>query len=487
MTGELGHLAKAILEIFDKGALGRIHEKSVEILDKVGIVIESKPVLEMVKQHVSRVDTKKMRAWFSESELMEWVRKAPSEITLCSRDGKRDLPHPSKISYASTDGQPVEVFDLETGVRRYSTYNDCVQLAKLGDALPQIDLYWPMVAATDKDPAVCSYYEFVASLENTTKHVQHGAHGTEEAEFQIEYAAAIVGGRDKLERRAIISNSHTPVSPLIQEKAQIDGAVAYARANLPNIHLIMIILGSSGPVTIPGAIAQGNAEILSAIAICEMARPGSPQLYSFEAGAMDMRSGVFLSGSVEGAMMTAAACQLSRMYKLPNQMGGFAASGAVPGYEVGIQKAISGLIPVMAGADCVVGVGGINRSGVESAIQMVLDCEAWRSILKAVEDIVLDENAFAMKAIEEVGPGGTYLRNVHTLKNFKKEIVIPELVSGHSDKASLGTEEEMLINAKKKAKKILAEHKSPGFEPELKKELDAIFKRHTQKQLKGKR
>ncbi|MEM4262124.1 MAG: trimethylamine methyltransferase family protein [Thermoplasmata archaeon] len=481
------HLAKAILEIFDKDALERIHEKSIEILDKVGIVIESKPVLEMVKQHVSRVDTSKMRAWFSESELMEWVRKAPNEITLCSRDGKRDLPHPSKVSYASTDGQPVEVFDIETGVRRYSTYNDCVQLAKLGDALPQIDLYWPMVAATDKDPAVCSYYEFVASLENTTKHVQHGAHGTEEAEFQIEYAAAIVGGRDKLERRAIISNSHTPVSPLIQEKAQIDGAVAYARANLPNIHLIMIILGSSGPVTIPGAIAQGNAEILSAIAICEMARPGSPQLYSFEAGAMDMRSGVFLSGSVEGAIMTAAACQLSRMYRLPNQMGGFAASGAVPGYEVGIQKAISGLIPVMAGADCVVGIGGINRSGVESAVQMVLDCEAWRSILKTVEDIVLDENTFAMKAIEEVGPGGTYLRNIHTLKNFKKEIVIPELVSGHSEKANLGTEEEMLINAKKKAKKILAEHKSPGFEPELKKELDAIFKRHTEKQLKGKR
>jgi trimethylamine--corrinoid protein Co-methyltransferase len=480
-------LAKAMLEIFDKEALQRIHEKSVEILDKVGIVVESEQVLQMARQHVSRVDMKKRRVWFSEYELMEWVKKAPKEITLCSRDGKHDLPHPSRVSYAATDGQPVEVFDLETGVRRYSTYEDCVQLAKLADALPQIDLYWPMVAATDKDPEVCSYYEFVASLENTTKHIQHGAHGIEEAEFQIEYAAAIVGGRDKLEKRAIISNTHTPISPLVQEKAQIEGAVTFSRANLPNIHLIMIILGSSGPVTIPGAVAQGNAEILSAIAICEMARPGSPQLYSFEAGAMDMRSGVFLSGSVEGAIMTAVACQLSRMYGLPNQMGGFAASGAIPGYEVGVQKAISGLIPVMAGADCVVGIGGINRSGVESAIQMVLDCEAWRSILKTVEDIALDDNSFAMKAIEEVGPGGTYLRHIHTLRNFKKEIVIPELVSGHSEKVSLGTEEEMLVNAKKKAKKLLAEHESPGFEPGLKKELDAIFKKHVDRKLKVKR
>jgi trimethylamine--corrinoid protein Co-methyltransferase len=180
--------------------------------------------------------------------------------------------------------------------------------------------------------------------------------------------------------------------------------------------------------------------------------------------------------------MTAGACQLSHRYNLPNQMGGLSASGAVPGYEVGIQKTISGLIPVMAGADSVVGIGGINRSGVESCIQMVLDCEAWRSIIRTVERITFDENAFAMKAIEEVGPGGTYLRNMHTLRNFRKETIIPELVSGHSSKDA-PKEEEMISNARKKAKKILAEHESPGFEPSLKKELDQIFKKHIDKAL----
>ncbi|MDH4123975.1 MAG: trimethylamine methyltransferase family protein, partial [Thermoplasmata archaeon] len=170
-------MAKAVFELFNKDSLQRIHEKTVEILDKIGFLVESPPVLDMIREHVSRVDMKKMRVWLSESELMEWIKKAPSQVTLASRDGKHDLPHPSKITYGCTDGQPVEVFDIDTGVRRYSTYSDCVQLAKLGDALSQIDLYWPMVAATDKDPVVCSYYEFVASLENTTKHVQHGANG----------------------------------------------------------------------------------------------------------------------------------------------------------------------------------------------------------------------------------------------------------------------------------------------------------------------
>jgi len=466
-----------LLELFEKDALDQIHQLTVDILSKVGFLVESGPVLEMVSEHVSRVDKQKKRVWMDESELMEWVRKAPKELTLASRDGKNDLPHPAKVSYGATDGQPVEVFDLETGARRYSTYADCIQLAKLGDALPQVQLYWPMVAATDKDPAVCSYYEFTASLENTTKHIQHGAHDTDEADFQIEYCSAIAGSLKNLQRKPFISNTHTPVSPLFLDAGQINGAVAYARAGLPNIHLVMVILGSSGPVTIPGAIAQGNAEILASIAVCEMANPGSPSIYSFESGSMDMRSGVFLSGSIEGALMTAGACQLAKRYSLPNQMGGLAASGAIPGYEVGIQKAISGLIPVMAGADSVVGIGGINRSGVESCIQMVLDCEAWRSIVRTVEEIRIDENSMALKAIEEVGPGGTYLRSLHTLRNFKKETIIPELVSGHSSK-DVPKEEEMIANARKRAKKLLAEHKSPGFESSMKKELDGIFKKH---------
>lgn len=477
-------MAKPMLELFDKGALDKIHDLTIEILSKIGVAVESDEVLHMIAKHVPDVDMKKRRVKMTEDVLMEWVKKAPKELTLCSRDGKNDLPHPSKRpGYACTDGQPAEVFDLETGKRRYSTLNDCVQLAKLADALPQIDLYWPMISATDVDPPVCSYYEFAASLENTTKHIQHGANGQKEADFQFEYAAAIMGSMDELRKRPIISNTHTPISPLVLDGEQIEGAVAFAEAGLPNIHLTMVIQGSSGPVTIPGSLAQANAEILASIAICQMARPGCPSIYSCESGAMDMRTGVFLSGSVEGALITAGACQLSDRYRLPNQMGGLAASGAVPGYEVGFQKAISGLIPAMAGADCIVGIGGINRSGVESALQMVLDCEAWRTIEKAVADIAVDENALAFKAIEEVGPGGTYLRNMHTLRNFKKEIVIPELVTGHVSKEQI-KEEEMIINARIKAKKFIAGHKSPGFLPSMKRELDKIFKKHCDMKLK---
>ena len=339
-------VAPPMLELFDKNALDRIHQATVDILSKIGIMIESDEVLRMVSKHVPEVDMKTRRVRMDERTLMEWVKKAPKELTLCGRDNKNNLPHPAKRpGYCCTDGQPPEVYDLETGVRRYSTYKDCVMLAKLADALPQINMYWPMVSATDKPGDICTNYEFAASLENTTKHVQHGANGKVEADFQFEYASAIAGSQEELRKRPFISNTHTPISPLVLDKGQIEGAVAFAKFGLPNIHLTMVIQGSSGPVTVPGSLAQANAEILASIAVCQMAAPGCPSIYSCESGAMDMRSGVFLSGSIEGALITAGACQLANKYHLPNQMGGVAASGNVPGFEVGFQKAMSGLIP----------------------------------------------------------------------------------------------------------------------------------------------
>jgi len=478
-------MAEPMLKIFDKEGLDKIHSASMKILSKIGILVESDSVLKMISEHVPDVDLHEKRVRMDESTLMEWVKKSPSELILCSRDGKNDLPHPAeRPGYGVPDGQPAEVFDLDTGERRYSTLKDVIMLAKLADTLPEIQLYWPMISATDMPGEICSYHEFTSSLEHTTKHVQHGANGEDEAAFQFEYASTIMGSLDELKRRPIISNTQTPISPLILDKAQIEGAIAFSRAGLPNIHLTMIIQGSTGPVTIAGSLAQANAEILASIAICQIAAPGSPNIYSCESGAMDMRTGVFMSGSIEGALITAGACQLAYRYGLPTQMGGMAASGSVPGYEVGFQKAMSGLIPAMAGADAVVGIGGLNRSGVESALQMVIDCELWRFIERGVREIPVDDDSMALDAMEEVGPGGTFLRNVHTLKKFKTEIAIPELSSGKSSR-DINSREEMVITAKKKAKKLLKEHSSPGYPSDLKKELDEIFKRHADLKLKG--
>jgi trimethylamine--corrinoid protein Co-methyltransferase len=191
---------------------------------------------------------------------------------------------------------------------------------------------------------------------------------------------------------------------------------------------------------------------------------------------MDMKTGVFLSGSTEGALINAAGCQMARRYGLPCQVGGIAASGSVPGYEIGYQKAISGLIPVLAGADQVVGIGGFDRSGCESLEQVVMDCELWRNILRGWNGVKVNKDTLAFDAIARVGPGGYFMKDVHTLKHFRSEILLPKIAMRQcAPDAKL---EPIRQAARDEVKRLLKEHRPVALDKTVKQEVREILKQY---------
>jgi trimethylamine--corrinoid protein Co-methyltransferase len=216
-----------------------------------------------------------------------------------------------------------------------------------------------------------------------------------------------------------------------------------------------------------------NAENLAGFVISQTSAAGAPVLYSSESGPMDMRTGVFLSGSTEGAMINSAGCQMARRYKIPCKVGGIAASGTMPGFEVGYQKAISGLLPALAGADQIVGIGGFDRSGCESVEQIVMDCELWRNIVRAWSGMSVTRDTMAYDAIARVGPGGYFMKDVHTLKHFKGEIALPRIAMRH---AAAGTAEEPIRTAARdEARRILKEHRPTPIDRSVASEVKRIL------------
>lgn len=450
-------MAKAVFRPLSKEQEDQVHVESLRILEKVGIKVTSEKVLKQLKDHGADVDVKTQVVKIPESLVKESLSKAPKEFTMAARDSSKDLRLPAVAApYGVNDGQPTDVWDLETQSKRKSTARDLRDLTLVCDAMPEVELYWPEVVATDLPPEVSNNHEFVISILNTAKHIQHGAGSIEDARFQIEAASIIVGSEKELRKRPIISITHTPITPLRYEEGDVDAVVEFAKAGLPVVHLSMAISGSVSPVTLAGTVTLVNAEVLAGTVISETASPGAPVLYSSESGPMDMKTGVFLSGSTEGALINAAGCQMAIRYGLPSQVGGVAASGCRPGYEVGYQKAISGLLPVMAGADQVVGIGGFERSGCESLEQIVMDCELWRNIVRAWRGITVNDATMAFDAIARVGPGGYFMKDVHTLRHFRSENLLPKIAMLPADQGA--HEEPMRLAAREEVRRILREH-----------------------------
>jgi trimethylamine--corrinoid protein Co-methyltransferase len=471
-------LAKAVFNPLTGEQEEQVHETSLRVLREVGIKVTSKPVLAMLKEHGASVDENSEIVKIPESLVDEALSKAPKELFMCGRDPRYDLRLPASHPQAVNDGQPTDVWDMETQRKRKSTIRDLIDLTIVCDAMPEVELYWPEVVATDLPPDVSNCHEYVASLFFTGKHVQHGTSSVEDTNLLIDAAAAIVGSREDLARRPIVSITHTPMTPLRYEAGDIDAVVEFAKVGLPVVHLSMAISGSVSPVSLAGTVTLVNAENLGGILISQLAAPGAPVLYSSESGPMDMRTGVFLSGSTEGSLINAAGCQMARRYGLPSQVGGIAASGCRPGFEIGYQKAISGLLPAMAGADQVVGVGGFERSGCESVEQVVMDCELWRNVLRAWRGVDVNETTVAFDAIARVGPGGYFMRDPHTLKHFRSENLLPKIAMMPPPADS--SEEPMRLAARKEAKRLLAEHRCTPVEDDVRKEILAMLSKHDQ-------
>lgn len=115
------------------------------------------------------------------------LRSAPKRVKICSRRGVDYTIPDEGVQLVFTDGQPPAVFEVSTGKKRPSRLKDAIDFAILSDALPEVDFIWPPVVATDMPSDKSSFYEFLATIAYSSKHVQHGATSVEEANFQIRW------------------------------------------------------------------------------------------------------------------------------------------------------------------------------------------------------------------------------------------------------------------------------------------------------------
>ena len=185
-----------------------VHLESLKILEQVGIKVTSPEVLSMFKNHGATVDAKAQIVRIPEKLVKEALSKAPKEFKMCARDEAYDLQLPAADHIQGcNDGQPTEVWDIDSQKKRKATAKDLADLTLVCDAMPEVDLYWPEVVANDIPPEASNLHEFVISLFFTGKHIQHGAGSVADARYMIRTAAAVVGSEKELKRRPIACSS----------------------------------------------------------------------------------------------------------------------------------------------------------------------------------------------------------------------------------------------------------------------------------------
>lgn len=469
-------MTQPTLRVLSRDDMERIHDSSLRILRDIGVRIESPEVVAIMAAAGARVDGETVR--MDEGIVSKALESAPRSVRICSRGGiDRTIPEDG-VQLISIDGQPPAVLDLELGRKRASTLKDLVEMILIADALPDVDFIWPPVVATDMPTDRSSFYEFLVSMTHSSKHIQHGAATSEEARFQIEVGAAILGSEEELRKRPIFSDVCTPISPLRYDQGEVEALVTLARAGVPVVNLSMAIAGAVTPISVAGSLAVINAENLCGLTIGQLASPGAPCIYSSFSGVMDLKTGVFLCGTPEGVLMDSAAVQMARRYGIPCCSGGPSNAARTLSTEAALQSAFTAMAAVVAGADMMVGLGGVDRAGMMSREKIVMDAEAHRWLKRLAKGMDVNDLTMGFDALERQGPGGTFLSDPHTLKLMRKELLIPQVTNHHSGPVAGAETDELLESAKKRVSEILHTHRPPLLDDEAARRVGDVARKY---------
>jgi trimethylamine--corrinoid protein Co-methyltransferase len=466
------------LEVLSPVAIGRIHTATLDVIERVGVRFPSARAQEIWAEHGAMVDREtgvvKAPGWLVE----EALQQAPAAYTLGARDPEQDLPLDGEHVHLATDGCGIEVLDPWTLEVRRSALADVGDIARVADALPEIAFHWVAVSAQDRSPETRSLEEIAAVWRNSTKHVQTESIVTpEEAATAVAMAAAVNGSREDLRRRPTLSLMQCTISPLAHDGGAIDASLVAAEAGVPVGFMTMASCAFSGPATVAGSLVTGNAEVITAMALMELAHPGAPVYYAAAQTAMDLRSGAYTGGGPEDFLFGAATNQLADFYRVPLSMGAYATGAKRSDWQAGLENGLSSFMATAVGSDMLLGAGLLHGSRIWSYEQLLLDTEIASIVAAMCRGIAVDDASLALDAIAEVGPGGDFLTSLHTRKTMRG-LWQSRFLDRRPYGAWEADPEKYHREALERARTLLREHEPVRLDPALDAELSRLIADH---------
>jgi trimethylamine--corrinoid protein Co-methyltransferase len=176
---------------------------------------------------------------------------------------------------------------------------------------------------------------------------------------------------------------------------------------------------------------------------------------------MDLRRMDFTMGSVETAMMNAAAVQLAKLYDLPVYASAGVTEAKRPDIQAGFEKTVSCLTVALTGADYIhLAAGMLDSASSISYEQYVIDNEILGMINRILAGIKVDDDTTAFEVIESAGPGGSFVMADHTVEHMQDEFFYPDLsVRCNFDIWEDRGRPDMLSRANGRVREILGERK----------------------------
>jgi trimethylamine--corrinoid protein Co-methyltransferase len=454
-----------LVEPMDEDQIARIDAASMDILEEVGVVFRDPEAIADWKRAGADVRDDD-RVHLDRGLVRELIASIPPEITLHARNPENtvELGGPKSIFVPMT-GAPY-LRDLDD-VRRGPTLDDLAMFHKLSQMSPALhSSAHHIVEPMDKVVSHRHLHITYSSMKHSDKTFMGMTTSPKNAEDVLDMCA-ILFGADYLETHPVVTGNCNGNSPLVWDEVMLGAMRAFNRRNQPVLCSPFVLGGANTPASTAPAVAQLNAEALSALAYTQVVRKGCPAIYGHYLSTVSMQSGAPMAGTPEISLMNFMIGQMARHYNVPwrtsNTLGGAKTFDAQAGYE-----SASTLMAVMlSGANYIWHSAGWNEAGMHCSVaKFIVDVEQCAMAYRMTEGIKWDDFDEALSAVRDIGPGGHYLGHPHTQANFEQAFFMPRLFDNNSYEQWMAEgQSEITARALKTARAMLADYEEPKLDP----------------------
>lgn len=445
--------------------LDEVHAATLDIMETVGMADASPAWTERIIAAGGFIN-EHGRLCFPPDLVNECIERTRDTVQLAARDPRHDLDVGGRRVYFGGGGGAVMVQDLETGEYRNSTLNDVYDMARLQDSLPNCHFYLRACIARElEDTEELDLNTAFASMKGTSKHVFTSFFDPSHVRSAVRMADMAAGGDGSgatfRARPTVSLVAVVAVPPLrfaTETCSTIDAAV---EEGMPILLLTAGQAGATAPAHLAGALVQGNVEVLSSLVAVSLLEPDHPVIYSNWTLSVDLRTGGYAVGAVEGALIQAAAAQLANRYGLPNSVMAGSSSAKILDAQAGYEKGILSSLAGLSGGNLVFHSCGLLADVMVASYEAtVLDSDMQGMNLRGARGIEVTSETTGRAAIREavLGPGH-FLGSADTLEVMTTEFFYPQFANRSSVEDWLEQEDkDVRASAREHARRVLEEH-----------------------------
>jgi len=405
-------------EVLTEEALDIIEANAETVLEEIGVnFVDNPDALE--RWRAAGADVQGERVRLPKGLARELCKTAPSKFTQHARNPERNVEIGGKNLVLAPVYGPPFVRD-SAGGRRYATMADFQKFVKLGYMSKWLHHSGGTVCEPTDVPVNKRHLDMLlAHMTLSDKPFMGSVTEPSRAQDSVEMCE-ILFGKEFVQENTVMTSLININSPLTFDATMMGALEVFATNNQAAIISPFIVGGAMAPVSVMGTLTQVFAEVLAGVAYSQLIRKGAPVIFGTFVTSIDMNSGAPTFGTPEAAHITYGAGQLARRLGLPYRSSGSFCGSKLPDAQAAYEAANSLNVGLLSGVNFMLHACGWLEGGLVADFEkFVMDADQLGALHHLARGVDTSEDAQAMDAIREVGPGGHYLGCAHTQANFK--------------------------------------------------------------------